>query len=180
LTTDPPPGDLVSVRQLRYLSDGLGQLRRRVGQGPPGAMAEAIVDVAVQTLGFADWASITQSLDGRLRTTAYTDERAREGDQLQYELGCGPCVEAVTGHPETLVLDMSTDSRWPDFTARAAADLGVCGMVSLALRLDEARVIAGLNLYCVRAGALHEGALPAAHLLAGGATLAMYTEAVPG
>ena len=41
-----------------------------------------------------EWASITEGHKGGFKTVAATDEAAREVDQIQYELGTGPCVDA--------------------------------------------------------------------------------------
>ena len=172
-----PTSQPLSNRQLRYLFDGFTVLRRKLFEQPPSeTMAAAIAEVAVSTLGFADWASVTEMRDGALTTTGCTDERARRADALQYVDGSGPCVEAVSGNPELLIVDMAEEQRWPSFTQRAAEEFGVVGMLSLSWMLDESHIVGGLNLYCRSAGALTEQALPAAQLLAAYGTLAMVSQ----
>ncbi len=164
----------MSTRQLRYLFDGFALLRRKLVEQPPaGDVLAAVAEVAVATLGFVDWASITVLRDGRLTTTGSTDDRARQADSLQYVDGSGPCVEALNGNPESLILDMTTEKRWPGFTQRVAEEFGVAGMLSLSLMLDERHIFGGLNLYCGRPGALSEQDLPAAQMLAAYGTLAV-------
>ncbi|MCI2423340.1 GAF and ANTAR domain-containing protein [Saccharopolyspora sp. K220] len=68
-----------------------------------------------------DGAAITMMTDAyRQEPLCATDELASELDQLQFSLGEGPCVEALTSGSPVLVSDMadSTTDRWPIFATK--------------------------------------------------------------
>ena len=88
---------------------------------------------------------LTARSDGRPLTIASSDGYANMLDQLQYQLGQGPCL--TTLHTGKVVLDDGSDAaeRWPLYRTRGeAAGLGV----SLSVPVSHgARVLAALNLY---------------------------------
>ena len=53
-------------------------------------------------------------------------------DELQYEGGYGPCVDAGRAGQMFLVDDMRTKQRWPDYAQNVAAD-GVLSSLSVPL-----------------------------------------------
>ncbi len=173
MATYPTLSGTMSTEQLQSLTDAFGRLRREVGAHPAGNVPAAVVDVAVSTVAGADWASITQRRGRHLTTTAASDDRARRGDAMQYELGSGPCIDAAIAVPALLIDDLTAESRWPAFTHPAVAELGIASMLSLRLMLDEEDVIGGLNLYSTRPHAFDDQAVNAGHLLAAQSTLAI-------
>jgi hypothetical protein len=46
---------------------------------------------------------------------------AMDVDELQYQRGYGPCVDAGRAGQVFLVEDMRSEQRWPDFARHAAA-----------------------------------------------------------
>jgi hypothetical protein len=106
----------------------------------------ATADCASMTVRYAD--------KRRVQTEAATEPAAEELDQLQYDLGEGPCLDAVM-EPEELVVtgDLRGDRRWPTFATKAA-DLGINSQ--LAIRIHGGRISAGLNLYASRSQAFSE------------------------
>jgi hypothetical protein len=117
---------------------------------------ERLIHFARDTVARADHASLTvwYSDKNRFETPAATDSIAMQLDLLQYELGEGPCYDAVT-QSDTIVVtgDLHNDSRWPTFSSRSAG----AGMHSqLAVRVRGGRVAAGLNLYSSQASAFTE------------------------
>jgi hypothetical protein len=95
----------------------------------------------------ADSASITELHDNRFLTLAATDQAARDGDALQYQLRSGPCVDAVVEQSVFAPIDLLTDERWPVFGKQAATNLGFRSMLSLRLLTDATDSIYGLNVY---------------------------------
>jgi hypothetical protein len=60
------------------------------------ATLQRTVDDAAATLDAPVYASVSLVLHRRqVETAVYTDDRALRADQLQYELGEGPCLDAV-------------------------------------------------------------------------------------
>lgn len=100
-----------------------------------------------------DWASITQGRPGSFRTVASTDERAVALDEIQYELGSGPCVDAVLQDTVFHTDDLRADTRWPEYSRRATEETTVRSMLSFRMFFEVGDLIAGLNLYSTRAAA---------------------------
>jgi hypothetical protein len=87
---------------------------------------------------------------------AATDGIVNEVDAIQYELGRGPCVDAIVEAAAYNAADLRSDPFWPDFGARAA-EVGVLSMLSFRLFIESnPDVIAGLNLYATRPSAFDE------------------------
>src|SRR6185312_1782593 len=67
------------------------------------------------------------------------------------------------------------DTVWPDFSARAADELGVCSLLSYRLKLDDPddHAIAGLNLYAQQPAVFDEDVFALGLLFATNAALAL-------
>lgn len=102
---------------------------------------------AVETIEGVDYAGITLLEGGRLVSGfGYTHEVARRCDETQDELQEGPCLYAAGQRVSTvLVPDMSAESRWPRFAAKAQ-ELGVRSMLSFLLHVDDGK-LGALNLH---------------------------------
>ncbi|MDN4174231.1 GAF and ANTAR domain-containing protein [Nocardioides sp. SOB77] len=107
---------------------------------------DAIVHAARTSLPEFGHVSISERhRDGRIETTAGTDQLPWDLDALQYELRQGPCVEALEHEPVVLVEHLRHEQRWPDYVPQAAAAGVRCQM---GVRLfSEGRHVGGLNLY---------------------------------
>jgi GAF domain-containing protein len=70
--------------------------------------------------------------EGGRTTAAASDEVVREADDLQYELGEGPCLSAWSRRAVVRVDDLSADGRWPRW-GPAAAELGMRAALSAPL-----------------------------------------------
>jgi ANTAR domain/GAF domain len=142
--------------------------REMVAPGTRTDALNAVTRVAVRRIPGVEWASITEGIDGRFSTVVATDERARTVDKIQYELGNGPCVDAIMNATNFRTGHLESDDRWPEFSRRAAEDFGVHSMLSFRLYLEDDSRIAGLNLYATKADAMDDtsetiGTLVATH-----------------
>ena len=118
--------------------------RAAAAQADPSQALRAVIDMAVQT-GPCDAASITMIGHGStVDTVAASDERIETADRLQYELGQGPCLDAVGTDGVFIVPDLVADGRWPRWAPRAA-ELGVGAALSVHLFTDT--TLGSLNLY---------------------------------
>jgi GAF domain-containing protein len=83
------------------------------------------------------------------RTHAATSQLSLEGDQVQYDEGEGPCLDAAMNERWVYTPHIASDERWPRSSPRLAAELGVGSMISCRLTLDAApnHTLGGLNLY---------------------------------
>lgn len=146
--TDPEGRD-VSLRAVVEMFTELGERLRASGHG---TSFEAIAHIAVERVRGAEAASITTLRNGKFLTVASTDERATRGDAIQYEVGSGPCVDAILDHSLYRPEDLREDDRWPDYGKRAHDELGWTSMLSYRLGSDltEDDVVAGLNMYSTK------------------------------
>jgi hypothetical protein len=135
------PGHL---RRVAEDFDRLGKQLLRSSQANP---FEAVTRLAVERVPHATAASITTMDHGRFVTSAATDDVARRADAIQYELGSGPCIDAIVEQTIYHPKDLAADHRWPEYGRRVEAELGLRSMLSYRMSLDSTGVIAGLNLY---------------------------------
>jgi hypothetical protein len=138
----PPWGELLDLAEaMRDLADR--------ATTTPGLPARAdLVQLAVERVPRTRWASLTVLRGTTFHTEASTDVRATTADTLQYDLGFGPCVDAVRDDSVYVSGDVAHDARWLVWGTRVHDELGVRSVLSQRLRLrSDAGVIASLNLY---------------------------------
>jgi GAF domain-containing protein len=109
---------------------------------------------------------------GRVDTVAATDDRARRGDHLQYELGEGPCLQSIGLEETVRSADLAADERWPGWSARVVAELGVRSMLCLQLFVSHSSMGA-LNLYSPEVDAFDDEDREVAQALAAHAAVAL-------
>lgn len=88
---------------------------------------------------------------GTRRSAATTDRIAEIADQLQYDLGEGPCLTAWASATVQRIDDTTVDTRWPSWTPRAR-DLGLRSVLSVPLMYKD-EVIGALKVYSIAADA---------------------------
>ena len=140
---------------------------------------DQVVHAAHRLIPGADVVSVTlRSPDGRFYTPVETDPVATELDQVQYETGEGPCLEASRpGGPGHIRSDdLATEQAWPRFAPRAA-QRGFTAVLSTALlpHAQPPQLGGALNIYARHRGVLHQQAQDTALLLATHASLALAT-----
>lgn len=126
----------------------------------------AITARAVRLVPSAEHAAISRGRDHRFETVAATDELPPQVDQIQYDLGSGPCMDAALEGCVFRIGDLPTSERWPEFGRRAAERYGVCSMLSVRIFLEDDDLLAGLNLYASDRDAFDESDQTTAMLLA--------------
>jgi GAF domain-containing protein len=108
---------------------------------------------AAATLDGAVYASVSLVLRRRqVETPVYSDDRALWTDQLQYELGSGPCLDAVWRQDVFHIEDLATETFYVDWSRRVVAETGIRSSLSLQLFTDPEGVVSlgALNLYSPR------------------------------
>lgn len=143
-------------------------------------LTEEKVDRAVQLLASAVKDAIPGTIgagvslldaQGRRTSAGFTDRVVEQADALQYKLGQGPCLTAWAAEETVFVDDVSSDPRWPEWSA-AVASLPVRSVVSTAL-ISGKECIGALKVYAAFPSAYDPGigrllelfAAPAATLL---------------
>lgn len=114
-----------------------------------------IVEAAVDTVPGADAGGVSMASKKRLESRAPSDDSVLRLDEIQAELGEGPCVSALTTAAlgsVVLVADLFGEgaNRWPRFAVRAEG-VGYRSILSTQLSADGG-VHAALNLYSHHAG----------------------------
>jgi hypothetical protein len=158
--------------------EGLATIYAEIGRqlDAHGRTADALAAVArtaVARVPGSDWASITRGRDGSFETVASTDATATDVDNIQYELGSGPCVDTILQDTVFRTGSLGTDPRWPKFGQRAVAEAGVHSMMSFRLFLEDDDLIAGLNFYSTGTDAFDDAAQTVGTLLATHGALAI-------
>src|SRR3712207_9415716 len=80
----------------------------------------------------AESTSITLIRGERAFTAAHTGEMALAADELQYERGYGPCMDAGRAGVVIRIDDMRAEERYRDYTARVV-EVGVRSSLSIPL-----------------------------------------------
>lgn len=128
---------------------------------------DIVSSLAVQTIPSCDVASVSLVKADGISTIGWSDPVATTLDAVQYETRQGPCLDAITKEAAWYQLDeMSTDTRWPDFSSLAARE-GFESLLAFPLRAETDR-LGALNLYAREAYAFTQedreiGAIYAAH-----------------
>lgn len=126
----------------------------------------ALVDLSVERVDGAAWASVTTFSKGQFATATSTGAPASAADAIQYDVGKGPCLDAAVSADTYRPTNLTTDDRWPEFGRRVADEVGMKSMVATRLLLQSDDVIAALNLYSDREGAFDDDDEITATLLA--------------
>lgn len=173
-------GSEVRVASLESLVPQFGELTRVLLDAVTVAeVLDRLTNVAVDLVPAADLASVTlRAPDGTYHTPMLTDPLAERLDQIQYDTGEGPCVEAARdpGPASSVCGDLATSLEWPRFGPAAAA-LGMRSVLAVAL-LPDARppqLTGALNLYSRERGGLTTADRDIALLLATHGSLALAT-----
>ena len=139
---------------------------------------QRIVDLAVQTIPGCEHAGVSIVQRSKIATPAASDAVPLRVDAIQYEVGEGPCLNAIAESQTFTTDDLAEEVRWPKFSARAQDETGVTSMLAFRL-FARGHTLGALNLYSKKRAAFgddaHEiGALFAA--LAATALAAAQTE----
>ena len=114
----------------------------------------------------------------RINTPAATDDIARRGDQLQYDAGEGPCLQAIRDREAVMSSDLLDEVRWPRWSRRAVEELGVRSMLCLHLFVSH-DTLGALNLYSDRPDAFSVGDRATGMALAAHVAMALNSEQSP-
>ena len=133
---------------LHEVAEAMRSLSIDVAPNEQDTPLQRLVCVAVERVPGTRWASVSHLRGGRFTTPASTDEAATRADDLQYQVGSGPCVDAALDDSVYVTGDAATDARWPTWGQRVASEVGVRSVFAQRLHLlDDSELIASLNIY---------------------------------
>jgi GAF domain-containing protein len=118
-------------------------------------LAEVLTDItaiAARSIPGAEASSITLLRADKAFTAAHSGEMALAADELQYEHGYGPCMDAGRGGVLLRVDDMRMEERWPEYVAHVVATTPVLSSLSIPLPYQGSS-IGALNNYSTKPGA---------------------------
>jgi GAF domain-containing protein len=151
-----PSTDLGPEAEHHALTRRLGELARELeAQQGRTSTVEAVVGSAVTDIPGVEDASVSvvvrKGRGHQARSLASTSALAVAVDQVQYDVGQGPCLETLYDHITVRVPDLRNEPRWPRFSRRAA-DLGIRSMLSVQLFTDG-EDLGALNLFSTQVDA---------------------------
>jgi transcriptional regulator with GAF, ATPase, and Fis domain len=151
----------------------LAQIARSLSAEPTVvATLQRIVDVAAETVAGCDGAGLLLVSRRKIVAGAWSNELVRELEKMEYEVGEGPCVDAIWERPMFESSDLRDEiSLWPTFAARAL-DAGIESMLAFRLFASE-ETLGALNLYSGRRGAFDESTRAFGTVFAAHAALAL-------
>ncbi len=158
-------------------------LARLVVDGAPESQTKHLCQVCAEVTGVSGAGIMLMSGDVARGSVCSTNEVSAAIEQLQYDLGEGPCVDAYHLDRPVLEPDLADPaaSRWLAFTG-PALEAGVRAIFGFPLQVGAVR-LGALNLYCDRPGPLgdeqHADALVMADVAAQ-ALLVLQANAPPG
>ena len=130
------------------LAAGMRALSEQVAEGDSvDGPLERLVLVAVERVPGVRWASVSMLRGGRFTTAASTDDKAVRADVVQYEIGSGPCVDAVLQDSLYVTGKLCSDPRWSEWDQWISTEVGVNSVLAQRLHLQDQGEVAGHNLY---------------------------------
>lgn len=123
------------------------------GRGSADVMTE-ITGIARREIPGSEASSITLIRGEKAFTAAFDGQMAMDADELQYQRGYGPCVDAGRAGQLFVVQDMRREERWPDYARHVAAQ-GVRSSLSVPLPFQGV-TIGALNNYSTAPGSFGE------------------------
>jgi transcriptional regulator with GAF, ATPase, and Fis domain len=155
------------------IAEALLQVAREIhAQRDLASTMEAIVQSARRSLSGVDHVGVSLvHRGGGIETVAGTDPLVWELDSLQYELGEGPCLDAIQAGPLTVANHLRHDPRWRRYVP-CAVERGVTAQMGVRLYV-ETETLGGLNLYSTSTEVIDPELQDLAKLFAAHATLAL-------
>jgi len=139
----PPAGDCPGVSEA-VQAYGLMNALVRTDQ-PLDPILAQVTELAQQIIPEAEVISITVLDHGRPRSIAFTGPLAVTLDELQYEDGSGPCLDAARTGRTIEIPDTADDTDYPDF-GRRAQQRGVRHVLSVGIP-SRHDLGSGMNIY---------------------------------
>ncbi len=138
-----------------------------------GAEPEEIVEFAARAVPHTIACGLTLVRGHERPTTlAASTELARQVDELEYDAGEGPCLDAIRQDDITAVADLERDPRWPKFSAQAIEKTPIRSMFGVRVFLGG-NDRGALNFYAPQPGAFTDLDLGIGAVLSTMASLAL-------
>jgi GAF domain-containing protein len=154
----------------RQLADAVRQLD---AQSNPRHTLQCLVDITPEFFDSCDYVGISVVERDRISTPVATNERLRELDEAQYELGEGPCRAAIREHASVVVHDLADDPRWPVWGRAMVDAFGIRSSLSFRLFTRPDRTWGALNVYSTTPNGFTDEDVHQGHTIAAMAAVAL-------
>jgi transcriptional regulator with GAF, ATPase, and Fis domain len=114
----------------RQLADAAREMSSETGTQ---LTLDRAVQMATDLIGSCDLAGISIAGPDQIETPAASDETLRVIDERQYELGEGPCLDALRQEEVLTVGNLAEDRRWPTWGPLIASELDIHSSMSFRL-----------------------------------------------
>ena len=140
----------MSTSDMRQRMGEFTQLAQSLAGAPDETTRlQVAVDSAVSLVSRCDHAGVTINEKGGLVTRVSSDDVVRRANELQHELGEGPCLDVMRDQDTLVCPDLAHELRWPLWAKRVHSELGVGSMMSL-LVYNDRHSYGALSLYAQR------------------------------
>ncbi|PKH40646.1 GAF domain-containing protein [Nocardioides alpinus] len=128
------------------------ELAQALGETPDEEQKVTLaVHAATSLVELCCHAGFTVNDQGGLSTRASSDDVVRRANELQQELGEGPCLDVMRELDTVVAPDLAADRRWPVWAPRVHDDLKVGSMISV-LVYTGTQSYGALSMYAHRGG----------------------------
>jgi hypothetical protein len=117
----------------RRVSDFAQLATELAGAADEDTRLQVAVNAALGLVDGCDHAGITINMRHGLVTLVSTDDVVQRANELQHELGEGPCLDVLRDQETLISPDLELEQRWSVWAKRAHVELGVGSMMSLLL-----------------------------------------------
>ncbi len=128
---------------------------------PLDAVLNEVAGIAQSWMPGSVATSVTLMHADKAWTAAYSGHMALDADELQYQQGYGPCLDAGRTGMAMVVTDMRAENRWPAYTSRVL-EHGVVSSLSAPLPF-QGGTVGALNNYSRQPDAFGEESLELAN-----------------
>jgi GAF domain-containing protein len=132
----------------KAINESLRRLTERRGQ-PLHQSLQGVIDACVQLFSVSGSGLMVADDQSVLRYAVASGGPSQVLEEVQLELGDGPCVQAFVQDDLVVTDDLATDPRWPQVAERVCP-LGIRAMVGVPVRLGGIAV-GSLDVYLDRA-----------------------------
>ncbi len=149
--------DLARPAQARRNDDQGQRDSQRAAAALVPLLSDYLDDLSRQTetrLGPVAGVAVTMRLDHEPWTVGASSRLAADVDQIQFDIGTGPCLLALNEGVLTYAPDLAADDRWGEYGPRAAARGAAC-CISVPVFVDD-RPAAVLKVYSGEVDGLSE------------------------
>jgi GAF domain-containing protein len=137
--------------------DRLAEVASLLDGGSVHETLQRTVDLAVKTIPGCEHAGVSLVHHRKIATPAASDAVPLRVDAIQYEVGEGPCLNAIAEAQTFKTDNLAEEVRWPKFSARAQQETGVTSMLAFRL-FARGHTLGALNLYSKKKAAFGDEA----------------------